>query len=108
MGKHPQGLVPSRNWAFAQLGVGVSDISPRTTLETYFCILIAPGFGIVISCISRLRNQNSKGIKPNYEKCLQRSMLSISCAGFPVAHHLHYADQSHDIVDDCADQSEGG
>lgn len=30
-----------RNWAFAQLGVGLSDITPATTLETFFSVLIA-------------------------------------------------------------------
>lgn len=32
---------PERNWAFAQLGVGLSDITPATTLETFFSVLIA-------------------------------------------------------------------
>lgn len=31
----------SRNWAFAQLGVGLSDITPATTLETFFSVIIA-------------------------------------------------------------------
>ena len=42
--KHPPAsrrFGSSRNWAFAQLGVGLSDITPATTLETFFSVIIA-------------------------------------------------------------------
>lgn len=53
----PHMYAASMNWAFAQLGVGVSDISPRTTLETYFCILIA--FRSLITCTTLISRMTS-------------------------------------------------
>mmetsp|Transcript_20576 Transcript_20576/g.47972 ORF Transcript_20576/g.47972 Transcript_20576/m.47972 type:complete len:712 (+) Transcript_20576:81-2216(+) len=47
----------SMNWAFAQLGVGISDITPRTTLETSFCILIA--FRSLITCTTLISRMTS-------------------------------------------------
>ncbi|CAJ1446599.1 unnamed protein product [Effrenium voratum] len=45
------------NWAFAQLGVGLSDITPNTTLETWFSVLIA--FRSLITCTSLISRMTS-------------------------------------------------
>ncbi|CAK9087444.1 unnamed protein product [Durusdinium trenchii] len=45
------------NWAFAQLGVGLSDITPRTTTETFFSVLIA--FRSLITCTTLISRMTS-------------------------------------------------
>lgn len=45
------------NWAFAQLGVGLSDITPATTLETFFSVLIA--FRSLITCTTLISRMTS-------------------------------------------------
>lgn len=45
------------NWAFAQLGVGLSDITPATTLETFFSVIIA--FRSLITCTTLISRMTS-------------------------------------------------